>query len=165
MIRPDDLEQLYRATEEDVLYGIGVVAAPGCRAVPFIQCCYRQWTQEQLGLVREAFQAGLVVTVGRPAGGTCDVHISTRARVAVQARQAGQTSVLRAPAWDAHLAAVDDPVVRRFETGRLVCGGFVLIVQAAEWEFITAVDDGHDRTVVGPVTARSYPLPPEHASA
>lgn len=165
MVKPEDLEQLYRATEEDLLYGIGVVAAPGCRAVPFIQCCYRQWTQEKLELVREAFQAGLFVTVGRPTGGTCDVYINTRALVTVEARQAGDTSVLRAPAWDAHLVGVDERVIRGFRVGRLKHGGFVLILQAAEWEFITTVDDGHDRTAVGPVTARSHPLPPEHVTA
>lgn len=159
MIKPEGLEQLYQATEEDLAYGIGTIAAPGNRAVPFIQVCYRQWTREKLELVRSTFKAGVAVTISRPTGGTCDIHVSTRTRITVQAEQAGHTSVLRAPAWDARLAGMHEAVVRRFEAGRVKSGGFLLALITAAWQYVTAVDDIRDRTIVGPILSRSFPLP------
>ncbi|MCK4516679.1 MAG: hypothetical protein KAU31_15570, partial [Spirochaetaceae bacterium] len=80
--------------------------------------------------------------------GTRDLHVGTRERIGIQAKQDGHTSVLRAPAWDAHLEGVDEQVVRQFETDRRRIGGFLLLVQTPEWEFLTAADDSTHTAIV-----------------
>ena len=112
------LEDAYRATEEDLLYGVGVLALPGQEPAPFIHIHYCDWSREKLEVVRESFRAGLVLVFSDRQNGIHDLHISTRERVAIQAQQDGHTSELRAPAWDAHLEGIDEQVVRRFEADR-----------------------------------------------
>ena len=153
------LEDLYDATEEDLLYGVGLLALPEHVPAPFIHIHYRDWSREQLGAVRESFQGGLVLTFSRRAGGTRDLHVSTRECVAVQATEGGHTSVLRAPAWDAYLEAIDEQVARRFEADRQRYGMFLLLVQTPEWEFFTATYEDGNRTIVGPVGQGSTPVP------
>lgn len=109
------LEDLYRATEEDLLYGIGLLALPDQDPAPIIHIHYRNWSREKLEIVRESFRGGLVLTFSCQTGGTRDLHISTRERVAMRATEGDHTSILRAPAWDAHLGGIDDQVVRRFK--------------------------------------------------
>ncbi len=87
-----------------------------------------------------------------------DQH-STRECVAVQATEGDHTSVLRAPDWDAHLEAIDEQVVRRFEADRRRLGGYLLLIQTPEWEFSTVAYEAGNRTIVGPVGQRSTPMP------
>ena len=69
----------------------------------------------------------------------------------MQATKDGQTSVLRAPAWDAHLARVDSQIFASFEAERQQTGGFLLLVQAKAGEFLSVIDDAKDRTLVGAI--------------
>ncbi len=77
----------------------------------------------------------------------------------MQARQHGRTGVLRAPAWDAQLSNIDPAIVRRFQADRARVGGFVLLVQTPEWEFLTVVEGSGVRCAVGSITPRSLPMP------
>ena len=153
------LEDLYDATEEDLLYGVGLLALPDQVPAPFIHIHYRNWSREKLEAVRESFRAGLAVTIGKPVGGVCDLHISTCEQIGIQAEQDGHTSVLRAAAWDAHLEGIGEQVVRRFEADWQRLGGFVLLMQTPAWEFLAAVDDTCDSTHVGRLMPRSFPIP------
>ena len=51
-----DLENLYRSTEEDMQFAIGLVALPGREPAPIIQIRYRDWTREKLKVVCERAQ-------------------------------------------------------------------------------------------------------------
>ena len=153
------LEDLYDATEEDLLYGVGLLALPDQEPAPFIHIHYRDWPRAQLEIVRESFRGGLVLTLSSRTEKTRDLHVSTRECVAVQATEGDHTSVLHAPAWDAHLEGIDEQVVRRFEADRQRCAGFLLLVQTPEWEFFTAAYEAGNRTIVGPVGQRSTPVP------
>jgi hypothetical protein len=153
------LEDLYDATEEDLLYGVGLLALPEQEPAPFIHIHYRDWSREQLEVVRESCRGGLVLTFSRRAEDTRDLHLSTRERIGIQASESGRTSALHAPAWDAHLTGVGKQVVRRFESGRRRCGGFLLLMQTREREFLTAVDDLTSRTAVGVIQPRALPGP------
>ena len=92
------LEDLYDATEEDLRYGVGLLALPAQEPTPFIQIHYRDWSRVKLEIVRKSFRAGLVLTISCQAKGTRDLHVSTRECVAVQATEGNHTSMLRAPA-------------------------------------------------------------------
>ena len=87
------------------------------------------------------------------------LYIGTRETIALQQTEGEHTSVLKAPAWDAHLADVEDRAFRLFEINRKRHGGFLLLLQTPEWEFLTAVEDPDDRTSVGPIQERSLPMP------
>ena len=67
---------------------------------------------------------------------------------------------LRAPAWDAQLEDVEERAFRLSEANRKRYGGFLLLLQTPEGEFLTVVDDGSGRTMVGAVLARSMPMSP-----
>jgi hypothetical protein len=155
-----DLEQLYEATAEDLLFAIGTMVVPGDPPSPYIHVFYRDWTREKLEVVREAFHGSLVLTVGKKTPGRGDLYIATRDVISLEAKEGGHTSVLRAPAWDAQLAEVEDQALRLFEASRTRYGGFLLLLQTSEREFLTVVDDGSGRTIVGAVLARSMPVPP-----
>ena len=154
------LKNLYEATEEALQYGVGLLALPDQEPAPFIHVHYRDWSREKLEIVRESFRGGLVLTFSCQAEGTRDLHVSTRERIGIQAKQDGHTSVLRAPAWNARLAGIDEQVVRRFEADRRRIGGFLLLMQTPEWEFLAAVDEAGNRSAVGPIGRRSMPMPP-----
>ena len=153
------LENLYDATEEDLLYGVGLLALPDQEPTPFIHIHYRSWSREQLEIVRESFRGGLVLTFSRRTDKTRDLHVSTRECVAVQATGGDHTSVLRAPAWDAHLAGIDCDVVQRFESDRMRLAGFLLLMQTPDWEFLSAVNDATGRVPIGPIRRRSFNVP------
>ena len=61
------LKTLYDATEEDLLYGVGLLALPDQEPAPFIHVHYRDWSREKLEIVRESFRGGLVLTFSRAA--------------------------------------------------------------------------------------------------
>lgn len=150
-----DLQSLYDATEEDLRYGIGLLAVEGRGPVPLIGVHYRNWPREKLELIRESFREGIELAAKTNAGAALDLHLATRQKIVVRSQQDGHTNVIRAPAWDALLTGVDPQVLQRFEDGRRMCGGFLLLVQAEEWEFTTIVHDDELPPVVGPLAPRS----------
>lgn len=88
--------------------------------------------------------------------------------IALQAKDGGHTSVLRAPAWDAQLAKVEDQALRIFEAGRTRYGGFLLLLQTPEWEFLAGLDEISGSTSVGSILPRnlaSPPMPPSDGNA
>ena len=159
------LGDLYRATEEDLLYGIGRLALPGQDLAPFIQIHYRDWSREKLEIVRESFRAGLNLVVGSAPDGACHVHVSTQERVAVHVEQGEHTSVLRAPAWDAHLTGIDEQVVHWFEIDRRRFGGFLLLMQTPEGEFRASTSNAGGRVRAAAVQPRSFPVPADQATS
>jgi hypothetical protein len=92
MTSTNRLEDLYNATEENFRFGIGVVALPGQPAVPIIQVYYRDWTREQLEVVRESFADGLILVSGERTTGKVDLYIATRQKIMLQLGGDGHTS-------------------------------------------------------------------------
>ena len=154
-----DLDKLYQATSEDLLFAIGALLVPGQEPSPCIHILYRHWSREKLEVVRESFRDGLILVSGKRTRGGYDLYIGTRETIVLQAEDGGHTAVLRAPAWDAHLAEVNEEAVQLFEANRKRSGGFLLLIQTPEWEFLTAVDDAQGGTTVGPIEKRSVPMP------
>ena len=126
---------------------------------PAIHVFYQDWSREKLEVVRESFKSGLILVSAERKPGLHHLYIGTRESIALQQTEGEHTSVLKAPAWDAHLADVEEQAFRQFEINRKRHGGFLLLVQTPEWEFLTAVEDPEDRTVVGPIQERSSPMP------
>ena len=153
------LRELYESTEEDLLFGIGLLALPDREPAPFIQIFYRDWSREKLEIVRESFKSGLILVSAERKAGLHHFYIGTRETVALQQKRGEHTSVLRAPAWDAHLADVEEQALQLFEINRRSRRGFLLLLQTPEWEFLTAVDEASPDTTVGPIRERSFPMP------
>lgn len=153
------LRQLYDASEEDMTYGIGVMDLGTGIPSPIVCIHYKEWSREQLELVRESFHDGIVLTTAEKLPGVHHVHLATRETMSFQHVEGGQTAVLRAPAWDADLGEVDEVAFQIFEANRQVRGGFLVLLQSAEWEFLVAVDDRFDGIEVGPIQPRSLPTP------
>jgi hypothetical protein len=147
------LQDLYDATEEDLLFGIGLLAQPDQAPAPYIQVHYRNWSREKLEVVRSSFHGGLVLVSGDRYDGRRDLHLSTRGKIVLQSERAGHMSVLRAPAWVARLEGIDRHVWQRFEADRHGYGGFILLVQTRQWEFLTVVDETRGRVIIDPVRA------------
>jgi hypothetical protein len=99
-------------------FAIGLVALPGREPAPILQIRYRDWSRKKLEVIRESFKEGLILVNGKRKDGKYDVFIATREQVALQAEKNRHKSVLRAPAWDAHLPGVDVPVAHQFEANR-----------------------------------------------
>ena len=157
-MNPIDLDKLYEAISEDLLFGIGVMLTETTSA-PYIHIFYRDWTRQQLEVIRESFKGGLTLTLCSPKYGKCDLYLATREKIVLQADEDGHTSVLRGPAWDARLENVEASVVRQFEANRKCYGGFMLLIQTLEAEFPASVTDADGRTVVGTIRLRSLPTP------
>lgn len=155
-----DLRNLYDATATDLRFGIGLLAMPDRGHAPYIHIHQPGWTREMLGIVRASFWDGLVLVSRKGTAGTVDLHLATRQRVAIQANKGGHTSLLRGPAWDAHLPGIHARVAQEFKSNCRRCGGFLLLVQTPEWEFLTAVQGEGKRCEIGPTTPRSLPMPP-----
>ena len=98
-----DLEALYRATETDLSYALGVLALPELGVVPVLQIFYATWTREMLTAIQAPLARGLELVSSVASDGTSELHLSTREQVALRVTQAGQTFVWQAPAWEAHL--------------------------------------------------------------
>ncbi len=150
-----DLNRLYEATSEDLLFAIGVMQIDGGLA-PHVQILYEDWTRQQLELVRESFKGGLNLVIGDLKHGTHDLYLSTNAKIALRARNDGNTAVLRAPAWDARLSGVEEHVLRLFESNRKQHGGFMPQVQTLEWGFQCSVRDPTGRTIMSPIFKTSH---------
>ena len=159
-----DLDKLYQATGEDLLFAIGALLVPGQEPAPYVHILSRDWPRQKLEVVRESFRDGLILVNGKRSRGGYDLYIGTRETIALQANDGGHTSVLRAPAWDAHLPEVNEEAVQLFEANLKRAGGFLLLVQTPEWEFLSDVDDDHGKTTVGPIARRSMPMPTGNSS-
>jgi hypothetical protein len=116
-----------------------------------------------LEVIRESFREGLRLTDIKNASRTVGLCLATRQQVAIQADEGSHTSLLRGPAWDAQLSNIDPAIVRRFQADRARLGGFVLLVQTPEWEFLNALEGPGCCSTVGPVMPRSLPMPPTEA--
>lgn len=160
MTQQQILEQLYQSTEEGFLYAVGLFAAPDQPPAPLIQVYYSDWSHEQLAAVRASVDEGLTLVHDQAADRSCSLSLATRQKIAIRAAHDGHTSVLQAPAWDAHLAGVDRRVATQFADQRRRLGGFVLLVQGREHEFLAAVDDSAERVHVGPIQPLSLRPPP-----
>lgn len=159
------LRELYESTADDMVYGIGLVQFSGAEPAPCIHISYPSWNRAQLEIVRESFDGGLVLTSTEKEPGLHHLHIGTRQVVAIHQRDGEHTSILRAPAWDAHLANVEQRALRLFEMNRERYGGFLVLMQTPEWEFLVGVEDACNHTAVGPVRRLRFPAPPDQASA
>ena len=155
------LRELYESTEEDMIFGVGLIQLPDAEPAPYIHVFYHDWSREKLEVVRESFKSGLILVSAERKPGLHHLYIGTRETIALQQTEGEHTSILRAPAWDAHLADVEEQAFRIFEINRKRHGGFLLLVQTPEWEFLTAVDDASCDTTVGPIQQRSFPMPEE----
>jgi hypothetical protein len=153
------LKSLYDATAEDLLFGIGTLMLEDGTHAPCIQVHYRSWTREMLGLVRDSFLDGIEFRVEQPCADRGDIVLATRQLMTIGAGMGGETHALRAPAWDARLESINLAMIRAFEFERHASGGFLLIVQAPEWEFLAGVmlHDGSCQAMT--VQARFFPIP------
>ena len=148
----NDLETLYEATSEDMLFAIGVMQEDGS-LIPHINIFYHDWTRQQLLLVRASFKGGLSLVKGGVNTGTGELYLSTKDRIALQSKDSGETAILRAPAWDARLSGVEEHVLRMFEDERTQHGGFTLQIQTLEWGFQCSIRDSAAGTRIGDVEA------------
>ena len=131
-------------------YGIGAIDLGTGSPAPIISIYYRGWSREQLEVVRETFKSGIILSSAERKPGVHHVYLGTRETISMQQTEGEHTSVLRGPAWDAHLVDVDGSAFRVFQANRRRRGGFLLLVQTGEWEFLTAVVDEHEnRAIVG----------------
>jgi len=153
------LRQLYDASEEDMTYGIGAIDMGTVSPAPIISIHYRAWSREKLEIVRESFKLGVILSSARRESGTYHAYLGTRETITIQQPEGEHTSVLRAPAWDAHLTDVDGAAFEVFDANRRRWGGFLLLAQAGEWEFMTAVDEARDRAIVGATLPRDSVVP------
>ena len=156
----DQLNSAYESTAEDLRYGIGLLVDAHRRSTPIIAVRYASWPPPKLEVVRESFVDGLTVDHKIVDSDTVDVYVATRQEISLQSTAKGHTHVMRAPAWDARLAAVAPQVVWRFVDNRRQIGGFLVLVQAGCRQFTTYVDDRNDQTVVGPI--EDSPSPPAY---
>ncbi len=154
-----DMLALYRATEHDMLFGVGLVAVPDQAPAPLIQIHYPTWSRQMLEIIRESLQSGVTLAVKRAAENRSDIYLATRQRITLQTTHAGQSSALRAPAWDARLENVDQEALRQLEAGRRRFGGFLMVIQTPEWEFFAAIDESRQQIAVEAVRPRRMPIP------
>lgn len=158
------LRQLYNASEEDMTYGIGVVVMGTGPPTPIISVHYCGWSREKLEIVRESFKSGIVLSSTEVGPGVYQVHVATRERISIQHAVGKDKSVLRAPAWDADLTDVDGAAFQVFDANRRRRSGFLLLVQAGAWEFMTAVNETNEPTIVGTILPRHSAVATDHST-
>ncbi len=150
------LKAIYEASEQDLLYGIGLIGVEGAvLPVPMIQCFYRGWSREMLRVVAETLKSGVELRL-KP---DC-VYLATRERIEGREYDGRNTSILRAPAWDARLEDPDPEAVQLFDANSEALGHFVLILQTPEWACVIIVHKPTGATQVGPVQPPTLPAPP-----
>ena len=94
MVDKSLLKAMYEASEQDLLYGIGLVGVEGSLPVPMIQCFYRSWSEEMLRVIAETLRSGVELSL-RPDR----VYLATKERIEGREYDGRDTSSLRAPAW------------------------------------------------------------------
>jgi hypothetical protein len=149
------LRTLYDTSAEHMTYGIGTMDLGVGPPAPIIMIQHGDWSREKLKMIRESFKGGIILTCSEHKPGVHHIHLATREVLTFEHAESEHTSVLRAPAWDAHLADVDHAAFRVFEAHCRQRGGFLLLVQAHTWEFLTVVDDGRGTVSVGVLLARA----------
>ena len=160
-MHPRILDNLYNATEEDLLYGIGQLGVPDGPASPLIHIHYRHWSRRKLDIVRASLRDGITLTIEQSIAGSHALHIATHECISVQVRTGDHTSVLRAPAWDAHLTDIEEEVVRQFIADQRACDGHVLLLQTPVWDLLCGFDTSGNVIRIGDVTPRTAPIPGE----
>jgi hypothetical protein len=155
-MEPSLLKQLYDASVQDLLYGIGLLGAEGSSVpIPMIQCFYRDWSEAMLRVVADALRGGVELSF-KPGF----VYLATRERIEGRQYDGQGTSILRAPAWNARLENPDPEAVRLFDATSDVLAHFVLILQTPEWECVVLVHKPTGATRVGPLQRPKLPTPP-----
>ena len=150
------LKAMYEASEQDLTYGIGLIGVEGAALpVPMIQCFYRGWSEEMLRVVAETLRGGVELSL-KPD----QVYLATIDRIEGREYEGRDTSILRAPAWDARLEHPDPEAVRLFDANSDALAHFALILQTPEWECVTIVHKQTGDTQVGPVQPPTLPAPP-----
>jgi hypothetical protein len=152
-----DLEALYRATETDLSYALGVLALPELGVVPVLQIFYATWTREMLTAIQAPLARGLELVSSVASDGTSELHLSTREQVALRVTQAGQTFVWQAPAWEAHLTGVATGSLARFEAECRRCGLYWLVLRTPAWTCFVQVQYPAGTTQVGVIEPCSSP--------
>ena len=150
------LKAMYEASEQDLTYGIGLVGVEGAALpVPMIQCFYRGWSEEMLRVVAKTLRGGVELSL-KPD----QVYLATRERIEGREYDGRDTSILRAPAWDARLEHPDPEAVQLFDAHSDALAHFVLILQTPEWECATIVHKPTGETQVGSVQPPTLTAPP-----
>lgn len=157
-----NLRELYEAAAEDVVFGMGFMPVSEGQSAPYLHSFYRDWSREMLEVVRESFGSGLTLVASEHTAGRINVFVATRERVAVHGFHDGETTILRAAAWDAQLSDVDATAFRVFDDKRVRQGRYLVQMQTPEWEFLTGVNV-NDPTVVRAILRRTLPMPPTAA--
>jgi hypothetical protein len=109
------LRRLYEASEEDMRFAIGTMQQGTDLPMPIICIVYRDWSREQLKIVRESFHAGITLTHQEHGPGVHQIRLATLETITIEQAEGGHTSVLRAPAWDADLVGIDGAALRAFD--------------------------------------------------
>ncbi len=150
------LKAMYEASEQDLAYGIGLIGVAGAALpVPMIQCFYRGWSEEMLRVIAGTLRGGVELSLKLD-----QVYLATRERIEGREYDGRDTSILRAPAWDARLEGPDPETVRLFDVNSDALAHFVLILQTPESECVAIVHKPTGETQVGPVQPPSLPAPP-----
>jgi len=76
MVDKSLLKAMYEASEQDLLYGIGLVGVEGALPVPMIQCFYRGWSRDMLQVVAETLRGGVELSLN-----TDQVYLATKERI------------------------------------------------------------------------------------
>ncbi len=153
------LLDLYESTAEDFAFGLGELVIEHEQPTPYVQIFYQGWSREKLEAVRQLFMAGITLVSIKQPTGAYSVLIGTHQKASIATDETGSRRVLRAPAWTARLEHVDAEVLHGFENQRSKQRGFLLLLQTAEWEFLTAVTEPGGRTSVNPLSPFSTPMP------
>ncbi len=111
-------------------------------------------------MVRDTLRGGVTLTCTQRTSGRCDLCLAARDQVRLTCAAGGETSVLRGPAWNAQLDDVEGEVYRWFEAQRARHGGFVLLIQTPDWEFMVGVEWGLRNPLIGDTQPRRVEMPP-----
>lgn len=157
MVDDSSLKTMYEASEQELRYGIGLLGTEDMvMPVPMFLCFYRDWTQETMGAVATALKGGVELSFSSD-----HVYLASRDRIEGREHHGTDTSILRAPAWDASLENPDPHAVRRFDAHSDALGYFLLILQTPDWECVTIVHKSSGATQVGAVQPPKLPAPPD----
>jgi len=154
----NEVVRLYHATEEALRFAIGALTLESGVSAPLIQIAYSDWPLWKLSTVRDALAGGVTLQSTDMRTG-CRIHIASRERMSISIRDDPHTSVLSAPAWDAQLEDVASSVWRRFEADRQGFGAFVLVLQSAGNQFVSAFARNGSAIRIDPIGSRMLVSP------
>ena len=158
MDTPPDLNKLRESSQDDLIFGIGLLEDN----IPYIHLFCENWSREVLTLVRSLILLeGLRMQVKRLPDHHFSLYMATCVKVRVEAKTDGHTSILQCPAWDATLEPIEPDAFFMFEAGRIKLGTYSLLFQAPEWEFLCTRDRKSPLMEAEDVSQRTRPLPPD----